>query len=1268
MRAIVDAALDRARMMAVIILMSTIVGVVSYFSLPKEGNPNIEIPIVYVSIPYPGVSALDAERLLVRPLETKLRSMQGLKKLNSTAAEGYANVVLEFEIGLDMKTVLADVREEVNKAKVSFPSGAKEPTVSEVNFSDFPILVLSLFGDAPERTLFRVAAELQDAIEAVPSVLEATLVGKRDEMLEVLIDPVKLQAYNISAAELLGIVNNNNQIVAAGAIESPTGAFSVKLPGSFETPQDVYRLPIKVNGDRVVTLGEVAELRSGFQDRSTIARYNGEPSVSLQIKKRPGENIIDAVSAVRAAVDKAVAAWPEPLKQSVRVEFSQDQGAQIQDMVYQLEGTVLVAVFLVIVTMVASMGLNAAVLVGLSIPISFFLTFALMSMLGMEVNSMVMFGLLLSVGLVVDGATIVAEYADLEMEKGADPIEAFRTASHRMVWPVVSSTATTLCAFMPLMFWPGMAGQFMGYLPVTVFFVLSASLVTAMVYIPVIGAYMQKTTRAVSRFGDWLICRFSFVGAAMIGAATLAAAGAFFLRLQDAVGPFVALYWVGFCVFGFSAALVISALLRGLRRRKDEDPPLEAPRQKRSLFAWFTWLIAGNPVMPLVVIGAAIFSLVSITQHFQKNNFGMEFFIETDAEMAMVHVLARGNLSLTEKDALVRRVEERVQGFREIKSVFTSIGGGGGGSGFGGSTPADAIGTIQIEMRPAAEKWEGRRSGNAVLDEIRQRTAEMPGLRTEVAAQEGGPSQGKPIQIEIAGQNLDAMMTSARRLRAHLEDEMSGLQEVDDTLPLPGVVWRLDVNREAAGRFGADVASVGALVQLVTRGALIGVYRPEQSDDEVEIRARFPESARDVDTLDNLRLRTAAGLQPLSNFVTRSAEPRLSEVSRRDGQRVFTVRAGVAPGVNANEKIAEVQQWLTDSSPMEPGVTYAFRGDQEEQAETITFLMSAFGIALGAMFMILLAQFNSLYNSLVVLSAVIFSVGGALLGMMIMGQPFSIIMSGLGMVALAGVVVGNNIVLIDTYQQLEKEMPRVEAIVETASQRLRPVFLTTITTLTGLLPNMFAVSFDFRTKALSVGDPSSLMWVQLSTAMVFGLAFATVLTLVVTPALLAARVWWGGHMPRLIARIWRRRRAIAAEGPRGPQMQEIQLRRKLAEFKGPLLWEEAAAPAAAAAPSPFADAAPQTEAWPKPPPRRVTEPASPPPAPPPRRFEPAPPEAAAEARVEATAFEPPPVREDLPPAPPAGPPPAPQAEEELYGPPAPSTPPPGPPPWNRAAE
>ncbi|MDD2869070.1 efflux RND transporter permease subunit [Neomegalonema sp.] len=1230
MKALIDAALDRARMMAVVILLSTIVGVVSYFSLPKEGNPNIEIPIVYVSIPYPGVTALDAERLLVRPLETKLRSMQGLSKLNSTAAEGYANVVLEFEIGLDMKTVLADVREEVNKAKASFPEGAKEPTVSEVNFSDFPVLVLSLFGDAPERALFRIASELQDVVEAVPQVLEATVVGKRDEMLEVLIDPVKLEAYNITAYELLNIVNNNNQIVAAGAIEAPSGSFSVKLPGAFETPQDVYGLPIKVNGDRVVTLGEVAELRSGFQDRSTLARYNGESSVSLQIKKRPGENIIDTVKAVRAAVDKATAAWPPALRQTVRAEFSQDQGAQIQIMVYQLEGTVLVAVFLVIVTMVASMGFNPAVLVGLSIPISFFLTFAFMSALGMEVNSMVMFGLLLSVGLVVDGATIVAEYADLEMAKGAEPVEAFREAAHRMVWPVISSTATTLCAFMPLLFWPGIAGQFMGYLPLTVFFVLAASLVVAMIYIPVIGANMQKATRAVSRFGRWLVGRFTLVGAAMLSAALLAASGALFLRLGSAASLQAAIaLGIGFAVCAFFSALLLSALLGGLRRRKDDAPPLEAPRERRSLFAWFTWLIAGNPVMPLVVIGAAVFSLISIIQHFGENNYGMEFFVETDAEMAMVHVLARGNLSLEEKDALVRRVEARVQGFREIQSIFTSVGGGGGGSGFGGSTPADAIGTIQVEMRPAEEKWEGRRTGNQVLDEIRQRTADMPGLRVEVTAQEGGPSQGKPVQIEISGQNLDDMMASARRVREHLENEVSGLQEVDDTLPLPGVVWRLDVDRAAAGRFGADVASVGALVQLVTRGALIGVYRPEHADEEVEIRARFPESARDVDTLDDLRLRTATGLQPLSNFVTRSPEPRLSEVSRRDGQRIFTVRAGVAPGVNANEKIAEIQQWMTDSSPLSPGVSFAFRGDQEEQADTITFLISAFGIALGMMFMILLAQFNSLYNTMVVLSAVIFSVGGVLLGMMIMGQPFSIIMSGLGMVALAGVVVGNNIVLIDTYQQLEKEMPRVEAIVETASQRLRPVFLTTITTLTGLLPNMFAVSFDFRAKTLSVGDPSSLMWVQLSTAMVFGLAFATVLTLVVTPALLAARVWWGGHVPRFLGRVWTRARALATEGPRGPHMQEVALRRRLAEFKGPLIWEAAPGLAAAGA----ATSAPA--------------PAAPPPAPPTALSRPVVPGAPVPLQKEAPE---PPEQE------PSG-----ETEAEVYG-------PPPPPSWTRAAE
>ena len=1092
MRGLVDWAAARSRMVLALVVVSVGAGLVSYFSLPKEGAPNIDVPVLYISVPLPGVSARDSERLLIKPLETEIRGLDGLKEMTGFAAENHAGMLLEFDFGWDKQATLAEVRDRLDQAKAEFPDDAEEPTVSEINLSQFPVLVVSLSGEVPERTLLKLSKDLQRAIESVPTVLEAELTGHRDEMVEVLIDPLKAESYDVTTEELLAVFTRNNQLIAAGAVESESAAFSVTVPGSFETLEDVRNLPVKVNGDRVVRLGDVTEVRRTFEDAQGRARYNGEKSISLQVKKRIGENIIATVDAVRATVNATVATWPEPLRQAVNVDFSMDESARVTDMVSQLESSVMTAVILVMIVVLAALGLRSALLVGIAIPCSFLLSFGLMAALGMSVNNMTMFGLILAVGMLVDGAIVVVEYADKRVAQGVGPMTAYTEAARRMFWPIISSTATTLCAFLPMLFWPGMPGQFMGQLPVTLIFVLSASLVVALIYLPILGGVFGRVTRMLAR-----------------------------ARSR---------------VTGYMGA-----------------PPPKAAIYRRTWFGKLTSMIVLNPIGPFVALGVALTVIVGTFTYYGANNNGIEFFVQTDPERAIVYVRARGNLSLAERDRMVRATEQAVMDVPGVESVFAFSGGGGLADASGQEGPPDSVGQVQLELA----RWYERGPGGAVIDEIDRRITAIPGVLAEIKKQEDGPHQGKPLQLELRSNNW-ADLNRAAQIALDRFEGTPGLINIEDTRPLPGIDWRIDVDRANAGRFGADVATIGPLVQAVTRGAVFDTYRPADSDDELEIRVRFPKDDRILSTLDGLKVSTPRGLVPVTNFIKRAPATKLGEINRRDGERFFLVRSGVDEDISDIAMIEEFERWIAEETPFPATVSARFTGDREEQEESQAFLMKAFAGALGLMFVILLAQFNSFYNSVLVLSAVVMSVAGVLIGMLVMGQKFSIIMTGTGIVALAGIVVNNNIVLIDTYQELARRMDRLEAVVRTAEARIRPVILTTVTTIAGLAPMMLAVSLDFTNGGINWGAPTALWWVQLATAVIFGLGIATVLTLVVTPAALAARVWVGQFLGTGTLTAWFTLAGAFQRGPhRSAHMRDRSLRRRLSREPLPeIIWEE----------------------------------------------------------------------------------------------------------------
>lgn len=1034
--------------MLVVLLLA---GITAYVTIPKEANPDIDVPVFFISVTQQGISPEDAERLLVKPLETRLRGLDGLKEISATAAEGYAGILLEFDVSFDKDAALADVRDKVDQAQAELPAEADEPQIAETNFNLVPTIVVVLSGNVPERTLYQNARRLKDQIEAIPSVLEANLSGQREELLEVIIDTVKLESYNISQDELISTVTRNNQLIPAGAFDQGQGRFNVKVPGLFETANDVYSLPIKVQGDSVVTLADVATIRRTFKDATSFTRFNGQPAIAVQVIKRTGTNIIENNTRVREVVKEFTADWPS----TINIDFTLDMSSFIFEVLGSLQAAIMTAIALVMIVVVATLGMRSALLVGLAIPTSFMIGFLLVGLLGMTVNMMVMFGLVLTVGMLVDGAIVIVEYADRKMAEDMDRREAFKLAAKRMFWPIVSSTATTLAAFLPMLLWPGVPGEFMSYLPIMVIIVLSASLVTAMVFLPVTGGLLGGGAHDEKE----LATARELAGSSNVD----------YDKLHGLTGVYV-------------------RTLRALIKRP-----------------------ATVVMVALAVAGGVIYT-------FANNNAGVQFFVDEEPEQALVLVTARGNLSSAEARDLVVEVENLVLGAEGVKNVFLTTGGAGGGqpdlaTGGGIDQPADQIGQIILEL----EDYCCRPIAKDIFADIRAKTADLAGINVEVRKVEGGPQTGKDLRLEITAADYQTVKAITGQVRAFV-DTQQGLRDVEDGRPLPGIEWQVNVDREEAGRFGTDVATVGGMIQMVTNGLLIGTYRPDDSEDEVDIRVRLPENQRSIDQLDELRIRTPQGLVPISNIVTRSPQPKVNVISRQNGRFAMMVKANTVDGVLADAKVRELDQWLKGQD-WPSGVQFRFRGADEEQKESGAFLGKAMAGSLFLMFIILVTQFNSFYQTALTLSTVVMSIIGVLIGMLVTGQNFSIIMTGTGVVALAGIVVNNAIVLIDTYNRmLSLGLHPVDAVLRACAQRLRPILLTTVTTILGLIPMAMQFTVDFFNRQITFGGITSIWWVQLSTAVIFGLAFSTMLTLVLVPTMLAAPAVYREKFARLRSR------------------------------------------------------------------------------------------------------------------------------------------------------
>ena len=1022
MNSLINAAFSRSRVVVMALVMVLTVGTFAYVSIPKEANPEIPLPLFYVSTGLEGISPDDAERLLLEPMETEFGSIQGLDSMSSDATEGFVSIQLEFTPGGDNDEALDKVREAADRAQSNLPEDARDITITEINTALFPIITAIISGPVPERTLNNIAESAQEAIESLEGVLEVQIGGQRFEFLEVLIDPTVFQTYNLSFDELIGQIQRNNRLIAAGAIETGAGRIVLKVPGLIEDLEDVMSMPIKVRGNAVVTFGDVATIRRTFDDPTSFARINGQPALALEVTKRSGANIIETVAGVREVIETIRIDWPE----TVKVTYLQDQSKQVKDMLSDLEANVIAAVILVMIVIVLALGLRSAILVGLAIPGAFLAGVIALWSMGYTMNIVVLFSLILVVGMLVDGAIVTTELADRKLQEGASPKDAYAFAAKRMSWPIIASTATTLSVFFPLLFWSGMVGEFMKFLPITVILTLFASLFMALVFIPVMGGLIGK-------------------------------------RQPQSEKQKAALY----------------------------AAEIGDPREMTGFTGRYVRVLQWAILRPATTLLLALAMLLGAFGAYGQFGRGVSFFPSVEPEFMQVQVRARDNFSIFERDALVREVESRLMTYDEIASIYArSMMSAGQGD-------EETIGTLQLELTP----WDTRRTAAEIGVDIRANVSDIAGVDVQVQTESGGPAAGKPVNLQISTRYPDVQTDAV----AHVRDIMArlgGFTDVTDTRAVPGVELSILVNRSEAARFGADVSLLGQAVQLLTQGITVADYRPDDVDGSLDIRVRFPREDRSLAELGSLRVPTSSGLVPIANFVTFAPSPRTGVIRRIDEKRVATIEANVAPGYLVNDQVVALQAALAEADLPE-GVEFSFAGEAEDQQESLIFLVGAFIAAIFLMFVILVLQFNNFFQAFIVMSAIIFSIAGVLLGLIVTGRPFGIVMGGIGVIALAGIVVNNNIVLIDTYNDLKRSgQSPLEAALRTGAQRLRPVILTSVTTALGLMPMVIGVNLNFFSREIIYGAPSTQWWTELSSAIVGGLVIATVLTLVVTPAML----------------------------------------------------------------------------------------------------------------------------------------------------------------------
>ncbi|MEX2528491.1 MAG: efflux RND transporter permease subunit [Gemmatimonadota bacterium] len=1072
----------------VLFLFVSVAGLIAYNAIPKEAAPQVAIPLLVVNTMYPGVSPADMETLVTRPLEEELNTISEVEVMTSSSVEGYSSITVEFSIQTDMEAALQKVREKVDLARPNLPPDAEDPSIMEIDISEMPIVQINLSGEYGLVRLKKIAEELQDRVEQVPQILRADLSGGLEREVKVDVHLPRLKFYGLALNDVVEAIQNENVNIPGGSIEVGALSYLVRVDGEFVDPGVIEELVVTTFDGRPVYIRDVADVEFGFAERTTFARLNGSPVVTLSVVKRAGENIIEAVEAVNVILDEMAPLFPP----TTEVSLTGDQSRDIRIMVSSLENNILSGLILIVSVLLFFLGVRTASFVAVAIPTSMLLSFLVMAALGITMNMVVLFALILALGMLVDNAIVIVENIYRFVEEGWEPVMAARKATGEVALPVVAATATTLAAFAPLLFWPDVTGEFMKYLPLTLIITLSSSLFVAMVVVPVLCAIFLRPhgvpATTMTRTGRWTIGALVSLGVLMVASANWLTA---LLLVLTAVGLW-ALH-----------TFVLDGLAKAFQAR---TLPAVLRRYETSL----RWALDHRAL----VLGVSLVVFVGSFGLFTRFNHGVEFFPEgIPPAQVFVSVETPVGTRAPETDRIAQRVEAELRGlpgYHEAESVVATVGGGGGNPFMGGGSSGENQAQITLSLLEFQDREYDSFETLALMQErIGQ---DIAGADFRADAPDMGPPAGAPVNIEVVGENPAVLKQLSDQIleilrTAPVANRLVGLEsDMDAARPELAVI----VDREKAALYDLSTSDVGRSVRGAIQGVEAAKYRT--GNDEFDIVVRLAETYRSqLSALEDLVVVAEGGTQvPLLSVAQWEVSEGLGSIRRKDMTRMATISSEVRAGFNQNAVLAEVQETLTSFSGELPvGYQLRYTGQLEDQTEAQEFLTMAFGIALMLIAFILISQFNSVVKPFIILTSVIMSTVGVILGLMVFQMPFVIIMTGVGIISLAGIVVNNAIVLIDYIDILRDRdgMNRREALVQGGMTRFRPVVLTALTTALGLVPLAIGLNFDFfglygsLQPDLYWGGEQAAWWSPMAIAVIVGIIFATFLTLVVVPVM-----------------------------------------------------------------------------------------------------------------------------------------------------------------------
>ena len=1014
---VTNAAIDRSTTVFVMLVLIFVVGIYSYLALPRESNPEVIVPYITVGVSYEGVSPEDMESLVTVPIERKLTGISGIKEITSSSVEGASSIIIEFEPDTSIEDALQKVRDKVDQAEPDLPLDADDPVVSEINLAEFPVMVMSLMGDYPLPVLDAIAEDMEERIETVEGVLDVAVIGGVEREIQIEVDPERVAEYGVSFSDLISVVGLENVNTPGGTMDLGDAKYLMRTPGEFRTPEEIEGLVVKMGETGMVYLRDVALVRDGFKEATTISRVNGRTAVTLTVVKRSGANIVDMADEVNGLLEEMRGELPP----GVEVALTWDESVWIRDMVADLENSILSGLVLVVAVIFLFLGFFNAIFVALAIPVSMFITFAALYFFGVTLNMVVLFSLILALGMLVDNGIVIVENIYRHIQASEERHLSAKRGASEVAWPIFASTLTTIAAFSPMFFWPGIWGEFMIYLPMTVSIALFASLFVGLVVNPALASVFMRAKP----------------------------------EKPEGTRP--------------------NVLMRGYRRF------LEVALEWRA-----------------ITLTLAVGTLVVITALFAVQA-EVVFTPTIEPPQAYIDIECPEGTNLETSDEYVRQVEAICEPYREhLDFVIANVGSQGVDMGGGGNVNTTHLSRVTLDF-PDLEDCTMMPS--EVLDHLREDLKTITGASLRIEEMGMGPPTGPPVNVEISGDDFEVLARLADEAKQQIRN-VPGLVDLRDDLDKGKPEVKVIVDRQNAWRSGLNTQLVGLTVQAAVSGRKAADFR--EGDEEYDVTVRFPKAFReDLTNVESMDLINMAGQPvPLASVAHVEEGAGLGSIKRIDRKRTVTVSAEVEGERTPKEVLEDVEEILGANLSLPPGYTLAYTGEQEDTEETEQFLQRAFVVALLLVTLVLVAQFNSVTQPVIIMTSVVLSLAGVFLGLLICDMPFGILMTGIGCISLAGVVVNNAIVLIDFINQLRaRGMPVREAIVEAGVTRFRPVLLTAITTVLGLIPMALGISFDFRHFEFHSGGETSQFWGSMAVAVIFGLSFATVLTLVVVPTL-----------------------------------------------------------------------------------------------------------------------------------------------------------------------